>query len=746
MTAHLLGGCALPLREAHDYDNIFPMKREVGVALALSFFLLAVYLLTYSGDVHSSDGLSMLSVTESLVKRGDYDTNQILWMGLQQGTFGRGGELYSRKGGGTSLAALPLAWLGQIVPSWGFVQTTLLLNVFVTVLSGLLLFLYLRRLGYSWQVGLVVALLFGLGTMAWPYSKYFFSEPLNGLALLATAYFLLRFKESRGFCDLALAGASLGLAMATRLATAALAPLFLLPLLAYSLPRNRRLIPSLAAFTIPLILWGLLIGDYNYLRFGNPLTTGYLPQESFRTPLLTGLAGLLISPGRGLFLYCPIFLATPFAFFLFLRRHRIEGLLSLSLVTIHTLLYSKWFMWHGGFAWGPRFLVPIIPFLVIPLAPLAEGLRGRGKVAFASLSAISVVPQILGLSIHFARFQETLLQTGLPLFAPVTFWDPRYSPLLGQLLFLRTDYLDFAWMKPHLDWLILTLLSSLVLISGLALVYYAKAARTYALWPLIATTFLILGLIGFTPARYKEDGRDFAEMAKFINGYSQPDDLIILNSPAETTLLQNHYKGSLPVYGLFEGEPPLPREREELLQSLTARYRRLWLIPGGLNDGLDLWLSERGYQAFDEPFGEERLALYFFPSQPLLERTKEAVFGEKIALEGYGVTEQVKPGDVLAVDLRWKATAPLSQDYHLFVHLVDQEGRLWAQKDGLKPTSGWQPGEEIRDKQAILLPRDIPLGGYQIVVGFYLLESGQRLILADGQDSLRLGSVEVVAE
>lgn len=735
------------MQEPREYDNIFVMKRETRVALALSIFLLAIYFLTYSGDIHSSDGLSMLSVTESLVKRGDYDTNQILWMGLQQGTFGRGGELYSRKGIGTSLVALPLAWLGLIVPFWGFVQTTLLLNVAVTALSGLLVFLYLQRLGYPWEVGLVVTLLFGLGTMAWPYSKYFFSEPLTGLALLAAAYLLLRFRESQATGDLVLAGTSLGLAIATRLATAAVAPLFLLPLLAYSLPRSRRLIPLLAAFLIPLILWGLLIGGYNYLRFGNPLVTGYLPQESFRTPFLTGLAGLLISPGRGLFLYCPILLAVLPAFPLFWRRHRIEGAFSLSMVTIYILLYSKWFMWHGGFAWGPRLLVPIIPLLVIPLAPLVEGLRGRAKAVFASLSAISIAIQILGLSVHFGRFQEILLQTGLPLFDPVTFFHPRYSPLLGQLSLLRIEYLDFAWMKPQIDWPVFALLLSVALISALALAYYAKATRPHAVWPLMAITLLIMGVILFALARYKQDGnRDFVEMVEFITSYSQPDDALILNSPAETSLLQNHYKGTLPLYGLFEGEPPLPPEKEELLQTLTARYRRLWLIPRGLNDGLDVWLSEKGYRALDEPFGEERLALYFFPSQPLAERAKEAIFGEGIALKGYGMMERVKPGDVLAVNLRWSPLAPLSVDYHLFVHLINQEGTLWAQKDSFKPTSGWQPGEEIEDKQAMLLPRDIPPGQYQIMVGFYLLETGQRLTLTDGQDSLGLDYIEVVME
>ena len=141
------------------------------LAVALFLFLLSVYMLTYSGTLHSSDGQAMFSVAESFVRRLDYDINQIRWMGLQQGSFGPDGNLYCRKGLGTSLVAIPLAWLGLVVPFWGVVQTTMLLNVFVTALTGTVLFLYVRRLGYSQSTGGAIALIYGLGTMAWPYAK-----------------------------------------------------------------------------------------------------------------------------------------------------------------------------------------------------------------------------------------------------------------------------------------------------------------------------------------------------------------------------------------------------------------------------------------------------------------------------------------------------------------------------------------------------------------------------------------------
>jgi len=68
------------------------------IAFLVFGLLLACYLFTYTGVIDSSDGLSMFATAESIVRRGEIDTNQLLWMGLQQGSFGPDGELYSRKG------------------------------------------------------------------------------------------------------------------------------------------------------------------------------------------------------------------------------------------------------------------------------------------------------------------------------------------------------------------------------------------------------------------------------------------------------------------------------------------------------------------------------------------------------------------------------------------------------------------------------------------------------------------------
>ena len=745
-------------------------RENVVQALAVGLFLLSVYLLTYSGAFHSSDGQAMFAVTESLVRRGDYDINQLLWMGQQQGTYGLDGELYCRKGIATSLLSLPLAWLGLVVPFWGMVQTTLLFNAVVTALTGALVYLYVNRLGYSACTSLLLSLVFGLATLAWPYAKYFFSDPLASLGLFAAAYFLLHYRDSGRTSDTLWAGTSLGLAVATRFANIITLPLFGLLLLAYIATRDNgqgitdKPLPPILAFALPLALTALLLGGYNYARYGDVLQTGYLPQEKFSTPWLEGITGLLISPGRGLFLYAPVLLVSLLATPAFVKRHRLEAALALLVSASSVLLYGRWFFWHAGYAWGPRFLVPIVPFVVILMAPLLEKLSGKGWLAFASFCLVSVAIQILGLSVDFTLFQEGLLFRfrDLRMFDPRTYFEFRFSPLLGQWTLLSLENLDFAWVRmmgspPRLqvDWPVL--ISNVALVVATALGLRRVFLRRKKWGVLVLMSGLILGVTTFSLSRYKDDQhRDYQDLLSYLEVHSQPGDAIIFNIPEDTPVLQNHYKGHLPVYGLIETSVPVTPATAGLLDKLAVQHPGLWLIPSPWlsENGLDQHLRERGYQADDESFGELRLVLYAFPRHPLTRHTIGAIFGEAIVLEGYALyalDESVRAGDILYLDLYWQASTPVAEDYQVFVHLLGEDGQLWAQKDGppwcpdARPTSSWQPGEQLTDRRGLLLPSDMPPGPYHLRVGLYRLSDGSRLLTAEGADGLDLGPFSVTA-
>lgn len=98
-------------------------------------------------------------------------------------------------------------------------------------------------------------------------------------------------------------------------------------------------------------------------------------------------------------------------------------------------------------------------------------------------------------------------------------------------------------------------------------------------------------------------------------------------------------------------------------------------------------------------------------------------------LAGYTLTHDA---DQIALTLVWQAVSETATSYHVFVHLVDGDGRLLAQSDGepatwSRPTTGWMPGEYISDPHQITLPPGPTPASLTLRVGLYEPSSGQRL-------------------
>jgi hypothetical protein len=742
--------------------------------VALFLFLLSVYLLTYSPRFHSSDGLAVFSTAESLVRRGAWDADQIRWMGLGQGILGVDGHLYTRKGVGQTLLAVPLVGLGLLVPVWGAATTALLFNSLVTAATAVLLFHYLDALGYERGVALAAGLIFGLATLAWPYAKTFFSDPLAGLCLLATALALLRFHQSQRIGYAFGAGLALALSVAARYANAALIPLFGLALLAYQLSNSRSPVSPLRslsaavksqnwrgwlAFAAPLAMAAVGLVVYNLVRFGDPFNTGYLPEESFSGVWWQGIAGLLVSPGRGLFLYAPVLLIAIPAAPTFLRHHRVEAALAVAVILAHLLLYGKWFMWHGGYAWGPRFMVATLPFFVLAMAPAIEWAMksARRWSGFLALAALSGLIQVLGLSAHFELFQNQLLDTGLPLFDPITFFAPGYSPLLGQFQFLRPEYLDFAWItQGRVDWPLLAALLALTLLSAWNLARLGRMSQRPAgsLYSSRLVLLALLAVTGWLLARaHTLPPADLQAAVSLLNQRTSAADAIVTGTPEESAAFADLYKGHAHVLGLTAG-PPLDADTIAALHETTKQHPRVWWLPNWLpptQSNIELWLMQNGFRAEDHAIGQRRVALYYFPPEPLAERRVQATFGPDIKLQDSQILPALQPGAVLPIDLHWQASRPVANNYHVFVHLLDEQDQRIAQSDGqpalwTRPTSSWQPGEVIEDRHGLSLPADLPAGDYQLIVGLYLPKNGQRLTTGDGQSFVSLGSVRVTPE
>lgn len=121
------------------------------------------------------------------------------------------------------------------------------------------------------------------------------------------------------------------------------------------------------------------------------------------------------------------------------------------------------------------------------------------------------------------------------------------------------------------------------------------------------------------------------------------------------------------------------------------------------------------------------------PPQP--EVTMQTALGDAIALVGYDAPTRMAPGDRVRVAFYWHVLDTIPGDYKVFVHLLgtDADGeRVLAQDDSKPvywsyPTNLWQPGEYVRDEHFLVLDPALPRGDFQLVVGMYDAESGERL-------------------
>jgi hypothetical protein len=128
------------------------------------------------------------------------------------------------------------------------------------------------------------------------------------------------------------------------------------------------------------------------------------------------------------------------------------------------------------------------------------------------------------------------------------------------------------------------------------------------------------------------------------------------------------------------------------------------------------------------------------PWQPLEYEISHAMsvnLGNQVDLVGYDLDRrEARAGDTLLLTLFWRSREHLSEDYTVFTHLADAEGRIWAQDDsypldGDYPMSFWSAGEFVRDEYALALPSDVPAGEYEIEVGLYQALSGTRVLVLD---------------
>lgn len=740
-------------------------------ALLVASLLFALYLFTFTGVIQSSDGLSMFATVESLARQGEANSEQIRWMGLQQGSYGPDGLLYSRKGLGMPLLSLPLVWLALHWPALGLVQSALLLNPILSAWTGALIYLAVLRLGFGRAVAMIVGLTSGLATLTWPYTQTFFSDPVAGWGLFAALYGLLAYSQDRRKRLLFVAGVAWSLAYLARAVNLVTLPLFAGALYYLLFVRMQKrpdeTIREWTLFGIPVAAGGLLSLWWNWLRFGHPLDSGYAPTETFSADWLLGIWGLVAGPARGLIWYSPILLLAVGGAVWFWRRERWLLLLSLGVSLIYLLLYSKWYMWHGGYSWGPRFLVPIVPFLVLISAPawvslMVEGKAGRGgRLGVILLLLLSLSVQWLGLLVPFGLVQEWLAANVQPLFAPETFTRLSYSPLLRQWAFLSQEQIHFAWWRGDngrpLFGLLVLLFATIATGAGLVVHWTRREDADATTVRLYTVAVAIVGLAFCAALRVPLSGTTALVQTNIIESEEKEKDLILHLDSDGWQSFANVYHGRAATLGLFDGGGS-GDEMEEQIRAVETTYDRVWYLPparGSQAGGWEEALRRRAYllQEWSELEGE-RILLFALPAEGLIETGVGIRFGEPapFLLKGYRINPKPQIGGELRLELEWESLVASDESFHVFVHLVDESGQRIAQRDGqpvlwMRPTSSWVPGETIVDRYAFLLGDDLAPGSYTLRVGLYRPKDGVRLRTSPPtrEDSVVIGPFEIGA-
>jgi hypothetical protein len=312
----------------------------------------------------------------------------------------------------------------------------------VTPVAVCLLVCWLIEVGVASGAALATGLSYGLATTAWPYSGTYLSEPLSSIFLLAGAICVTRFRRDQsagnaGFRWLWGAALMLGVSTHVHLLNMLAAPAFALyaalpSLRAGSFWRLRTGWLGAAAiglFFIVLLLW------QNEARFGDPFETGRYGHYAYWRWPFEPLAAYLVGPGRAVLLYSP-----PIALGFFAWRETRDRAgdalwFALALLALRAGFAAMRTDWFGGWGIGPRYLVPMVPFLLLPLAFLLER-WGRMSTRMRATVMLTLVASVLlqaHLSAHsiFRWMFLVMIKGGVPDYMWDSHWNPMASPIVG---------------------------------------------------------------------------------------------------------------------------------------------------------------------------------------------------------------------------------------------------------------------------------------------------------------------------
>lgn len=766
-------------------------QRRVGLVIGLVVFIGSVYLMFYSANYREfGDSSYLYNITASMARYGDpmFDLMAYNWPDRVDNTFysERLYPLYYYQEDWLSvLAAMPFYWLAYQVPGLGLIHTVWLLNVAVGAAACVLMFYYALALGWRERTALLAALGLGVTTILLPYSTTFLSEPVTLLATLAFAYTLERWRAGRyrSWGLLALSIFLLVCMFAAKKSTPFALPGLLIILVPnLDLQANWRrwwrwLEGPLFVAVMALMAAQAFVNLLPAFKIFTPITPPLLSGIYDNPYTMIAMRTYLFSFSASIWGSSPLLLlAFPGGWLLWRGGYKRYVWVALLVTAGYTLGYAllRWEPWYGSVTWPPRFMVPILPFLMLMTLPVLEKITyapvSRMWQGIAALLALyGAWIQFNGVSYQWDRYDKLLPAGTLMTQGEAAFNISQMPWVLLPKLWGHQPF-DFIWVRTgHTGFMLLFGLLAVGCLIGLSWLTAGRAVRRAA-WMSLALPVMFVLLAGvslravYIDPLYAGERQDLHDMLDVIDHEARTPDMVFVTGAEHVIFMLNYGKTrqarlvGLPYQPGERYSPEQPAEIVSddvldlldpttplLLRTAALRRDRLWLL---VEFSPFHWWAHRPVERFMTQEFYPLRELSTAPAARLIEYAT-AAGGEPavtptdlvwqggirlthVTLAAGGVRES---GQTLPFTLHWHADEMPGADYTVAVFLVDGNGVVVAQGmdsapvGGFSPTGRWQTGQAVDDNRALRLPAELPGGTYQLWVRLYSAPEGQIITL-----------------
>lgn len=393
----------------------------------LTIFLVYLFFISDYGGNWMAD--SLIDSAMAFVDTGSFIIDDYIKAPQDNAFFN--GHYYSGFAPGASFLVMPLYLLVKpllnLLPSsiFGFTQLqfkviimNILATVFLTIpasaLLSVLIYRFLDNFTTRKKHKLLITFFFAFGTIIFVHSTGFYRRPITLFLAFLSFYIMYKIKNNQIRSSpkiLFLIGFLLGLSIFIEYSMFIIVGLLSLYLLTFL--RNKKIFWYCLGILIPLI--ALMV--YHYIIFDDPFTTPYMHRanpkaqsiKSFSDVLTLNLSSerafeLTFGLSRGLFISSPILLLSILGLFYFFRSKSKRSTLEIALFALISFSYflfnvSQVNIWEAGCSFGPRFMIQVLPFLIIPLIFTFSRINTKFILFFGIVSIfVNLLPILYGIT------------------------------------------------------------------------------------------------------------------------------------------------------------------------------------------------------------------------------------------------------------------------------------------------------------------------------------------------------------